>query len=110
MSNKGLSQLVKDQIYAHTHNLLSDDVFGQAILQSFHHNVAGEFEINGLQKGQSEPLKSINITLEGEALGIVMSYHGKSAKASVSDLIILGPEYYEQLLKVVKEQVGQEGG
>ena len=50
-----------------------------------------------LQRSQNEPLKTVNITLDGEALNIVVSYNGKSAKASASDLILLGHEYYQLL-------------
>ena len=61
-----------------------------------------------LQKSQNEPLKTINITLDGEALEIVLSYNGKSAKASASDLILLGHEYYELLQKQGAQQTQSE--
>jgi len=61
-----------------------------------------------LQKGRNEPLKSINISLEGEALSVVTAYNGKSAKASASDLILLGHEYYQLLQERGAQQTETE--
>lgn len=61
-----------------------------------------------LQKSQNEPLKTTNITLDGEALDIVVSYNGKSAKAVAADLIVLGHEYYQLLQKQGAQQTETE--
>ena len=61
-----------------------------------------------LKKSQNEPLKTINITLDGAALDVVVSYNGKSAKASASDLILLGHEYYQLLQERDAQQTENE--
>lgn len=78
MNNKDIPELVKLQIYAHEHDLLSCDSFGQALIRSFSLNVAGELEIDELKRRVIQ--HKINKATSGNPF--------RYPKASNGDLII----------------------